>query len=376
MKIATFNIQNLFHRHKELNKIPAGKCALQWINEMDSLIRKQVKEPRDIDRIKELSFLIGFENLDRSNYAIMRKKGGELFFQRKPSSLELKADHLTDWKGWTEIKTLPIDPVSIQNKARVIAEVNSDILLLQEVEDRSSLLQFNRDFLPCFNGVPYRELVVLQGNDERGLEMALLTNNGYYLRGIETFSNDYEENENLLFDKNLMQYQIITPSQNKIWIIVVHFQDQKSLDKEMDDNKRYKQAARVADLYHKLREEGHENVVVAGTFNAVSYCHSLSPLLQNTDLKDISKHSSFEVVADNGSDAGYYRMGAYRKGVNIKQLDYLLLSPALFNKVKKSGLNRRALWPEVRPQWNIYSTIKKAENAASEHPVIWGEIGV
>lgn len=374
MKIATYNIQNLFHRHKDLKKTSSGKCALQWINEMDNLMRKQVKDPRDIDRIKELSFLLGFESIDRTTYAIMRRRGGELFFQGKPSSLEMKADHLTDWKGWTEIKTLPIEPVSVQNKARVIAEVNPDILLLQEVEDRSSLSQFNNDLLPWFNAVPYRELVVLQGNDERGLEMALLTKNGYYLRGIDTFSNEYEEDENVLFDKNLLQYQILTPSQQIIYIIVVHFQDQKSLDKELDDNKRYKQATRVADLYQQLKEKGHQNIIVAGTFNAVSYCHSLSPLLHNTDLKDISRHPTFEVAMDDGKDAGYYRMGAYKKGVNIRQQDYLLLSPTLFRLVKSSGLNRKAVWPEMRPQWSIYNTIQKAEQAASEHPVIFAEL--
>ena len=376
MKIATYNIQNLFHRHKELNKIPSGKCALQWIKEMDNLIRKQDKNPRDIERIKDLSFLIGFENFDQTTYAIMRKRGGDLFFQGKTSSLEMKANHLTDWKGWTEIKTLPIDQVSIQNKARVIAEVNPDILLLQEVEDRNSLCEFNIELLPGFNGVPYRELVVLQGNDEKGREMALLTKNGYYLKGIETFANEYEDDGNLLFDKNLLQYQIITPSQNLIWIIVAQFQDLMSLDKEAADNKRYKQATRVADLYNQLKGEGKENIIVAGTFNAVSYCHSLSPLLQQTDLNDISRHSSFEVAADNGNDAGYYRMGAYKKGVNIKQLDYLLLSPALFKWVKSGGLNRRAVWPKIRPQWSIYPTIQNAENAASEHPVIWVELDI
>lgn len=376
MKIASYNIQNLFHRHNDFNTITAGKCALQWIDEMDSLIRKPFKEPRDIDRIKELCFLIGFENIDKSKYAVMRKRGGALYFQGRSSSLEMKASSMTDWKGWAEIKTLPIDHSAVQNKARVIAEVNPDILLLQEVEDRSSLSQFNTELLPGFNAVPFREVVVLQGNDDRGQEMALMTKNGYYIRGVETFADEYEQGVNPLFDKNLLKYKIITPSENIIWFIMVHLQSSINYEKESSDNMRYKQATRVAELYLKMKEEGQENIVVAGTLNAVSYCHSLSPILQNTDLKDISRHPTFEVVADNGSDAEYYRMGAYRKGVNIKQLDYLLFSPALFKKIKKSGLNRRAVWPEVRPQWNFYSTIKKAENAASEHPVIWGDIDI
>lgn len=373
MKIATFNIQNLFHRHKDLIRMTASKCLFNWIDEMDQLIRKQKKDARDLARIKELSFLIGFENLDKTSYAIMRKKGGELFFQGRPSSLEMRANHLTDWRGWTEIKTHPIDPDATQNKARVIAEVNPDILLLQEVEDKSSLSQFNQDFFPAFDYTPYRELLVLQGNDEKGQEVALMTRKDFHIQEVETFSNEFGNNGKLLFDKNLLKYRIKPPSEIVIWLLGMHLHPQ-GMDKEFSDNIRFKQATRVADLYEQLRNEGQDNIAVAGTFNAVSYCHSLSPLLQKTDLKDISRHHLFKVAKDNGEDAGYYRMGAYNRGVNIKQMDYLLLSPTLFHKIKNCGMNRKAVWPEKRPQWKIYNTVNSSSAAASEHPVIWFEI--
>lgn len=373
MKIATFNIQNLFHRHKDLIKRPAVKNVLEWIKEMDFLMRKPVKEVRDIDRIKELSFLLGFENKDRTSYAVMRKKEGELYFRGSLSSVELKANYLTQWRGWTEIKTIPIDPVAIQHKARVIAEVNPDILLLQEVEDRSSLSQFNKDILPSFNTIPYREVLVVQGNDEKGQEFGLMTKNGYQIGLVENFSNEYDQDDNLLFDKNLIQYQIITPSKNIVWLIAVHFKNQEG-EKEISDYIRFRQASRVADLYLKLREEGRNNIIIAGSLNAVSYCYSLSSLLQKTDLKDISRHSSFKVARDNGEDAGYFRMGGYKMGVNIKQTDYLLFSPELFKKIKNCGLNRKAVWPDKRPQWNTYASLQNSSQAASSHPVIFAEI--
>jgi hypothetical protein len=61
-------------------------------------------------------------------------------------------------------------------------------------------------------------------------------------------------------------------------------------------------------------------------------------------------------------------------GVNIKQEDYLLLSPALFSNVKNSGLNRKGVWPEKRPKWGIYSTIRNKEQAASGHPGVWMQV--
>jgi len=115
---------------------------------------------------------------------------------------------------------------------------------------------------------------------------------------------------------------------------------------------------------------------VAGTLNAVPYCFSLAPLLQKTDLKDVSKHPDFNVAGEKEKDAGYLGIKAYRMGLNIKQMDYILLSPEMFSRVKNSGLNRKALWPKKASQWPVYNTIKTEKQAASEHAVVWGEIEI
>ena len=99
MKIATFNIQSLFHRDKSLVNIQAGNAVINWLNEMDHLMRKYTKTSNDLDRIKDLSFLLGFEKVSRKSYAVMRRRGGELFFRGCHSSVEIKANSLTDWNG-------------------------------------------------------------------------------------------------------------------------------------------------------------------------------------------------------------------------------------------------------------------------------------
>jgi len=117
-------------------------------------------------------------------------------------------------------------------------------------------------------------------------------------------------------------------------------------------------------------------VVVAGTLNAVSYCFSLAPLFQKTDLKELSKHPGFNVAVEKEKDAGNFHRGAFVMGLNIKQRDYLLLSPEMFRRVKNSGLNRSAIWPAIASRWPVYDTIKNKKQAASEHPVVWGEIEI
>jgi hypothetical protein len=375
MKIATYNIQNLFHRDKSFIKLSAGRSFLNWANEMDFLMRKLLKSSNDLDRIKELSFLLGFENIKRESYAVMRKLGGNLYLRSCNSSLENKASSLSEWNGWIPVQNLPINPVATGNKARVIAEVNADILLLQEIEDRGALAEFNMKLLPGYNMVPYRDLLVLQGNEDRGRELAVLTKNGYKIEKIRSFMDERTVEGELLFDSNLLQYKISTPSKNIFWMVAVHFVD-TGRDTESAVNMRLLQTSRVAEIYQEMREQGKENIIIAGTLNEVCYSHYLSPLLQKTDLKDITKHQEFNVDIDLGIDADYYRMGAYRKGVNIKQKDYMLLSPEMFKRATKGGLNRKAVWPDKTGKWTVYNTTESKEQEASENPVIWSEIDI
>jgi len=144
---------------------------------------------------------------------------------------------------------------------------------------------------------------------------------------------DFDDIAKPIFDKNLVKYEITTPSKNKICLLAVHLQEQGK-DKENCDTLRFRQAHRVAEIYRQLRDQGQEYVIVAGTLNAVPYCFSLAPLLQKTDLKNVSKHPDFNVAGEKEKDVGYLHMNTYRMGLNIKQRDYLLLSPEMLGGLK------------------------------------------
>lgn len=369
MKIATFNIQNLFHRDKSLLDKPFGKMLTDWIKELDTLMRKSGNTIPEQDRIRELSFLIGFEKTSPRPYAILRRKAGFLYMKGVHHSTETKASHLTDWNGWIELQTIPIRPSATDNKAQVIADVNADILLLHEVEDRASLEEFNQYVLPKFDCKSYAQSFVVQSNDMKGLETAILLRDDYKLNTIKThliggYSDQFQ---------HLIEYEITTPKSKKLWLLGIYLANQDT-DTKTSDVIRKSQMRNIAKIYEVLISEGKTNIVIAGTFNAPSYCDSLSPLLQKTEVKDITKHLSFEVDCDEGDDATYFRLGAYRLGVNIMQKDYVLLSPALFKLMTDSGLNRKAVWPKKRPKWAVYKTVTSKINAASEHPVVWGKI--
>ena len=139
MKIASFNIQNLFHRDKSLLVKFMGKNITDWTEELDHLMKHGEKGPNDYDRIRELSFLLGFERNITQNFGVLRRRNGELYLKQGSVLHQPKAAEHTLWQGWMPIHTTPISKKAVQHKAMVIAQANPDILLLQEVEDKASL---------------------------------------------------------------------------------------------------------------------------------------------------------------------------------------------------------------------------------------------
>lgn len=375
MKIATFNIQNLFHRDRCFLEKQFNKNREEWEMEVDQLLEKPIKSIQDNDRIRELACLVGMDKCNQLPYAVLRRKAGFLFLKGKNYSKELKASELTDWNGWVALQNHPIDPIAVENKARVIADVNPDILVLQEIEDRASLEEFNDEFLSRFGSKPFQKTCVMQGNSKRSQEIGILTRKGYEIQSVRSHVYYLNFPGEIVFDKDLMEYEILTARGNSLWILATHLQEQTE-DKEHSDAIRKAQAEKIAEVYNYLYSEGKKHIAVVGTLNSASYCNSLSPLLLQTNLKDITKHLSFNVDFDKGKDAEYYSLGAYRMGVNIKQKDYLLLSPELFDKVKSSGLNRKGIWAEKRPIWSVYPSMENKTQSASEHPAIWVRLSI
>ncbi|WP_026809912.1 endonuclease/exonuclease/phosphatase family protein [Arenibacter latericius] len=375
MKIATFNIQNLFHRDRSNSKKAFGKCMSDWVKELDDLLIKNTQNSSNSDRIQELTFLLGFDKTFHQPYAVMRRRAGFLFLKGKNYSKELAANEITDWNGWVSLQTVPIQRLTTVNKAKVIADMDPDILLLQEVEDRGSLEEFNEEFLPEMGCSPFDQIFVVQGNDYRGQEMAIMTKRGFELKAIRSHVHDRDRLGNPLFKKDLLEYEVKNPSGTTCHIISAYFQE-RTTDINSTDLVRKAQAIKTAEIYYNLQEDGKQNIAIVGTLNNVPYSDCLSPLLRETDLQDITKHASFNVDIDQGKDATYFRMGAYRMGVNIKQKDYLLLSPELYKKVNVCGLNRKALWPAMKPMWSVYSTVYDKTLQASEHPALWADIRI
>ncbi|MBW8244267.1 hypothetical protein K1F50_15770 [Muricauda oceani] len=367
MKIATYNIQNLFHRHKSLWENTLSHNVKQWVAELDDLMLRADKSPNDIDRVRELSFLLGFEQVDMHRYGTLRTRNGELYLKQGVQGGEPKAGTSSLWNGWLPIHTRPVPKQSQNHKARTILDVGADILLLQEVEDLYSLVSFHQTYLQQTHMLDDVEIHVFEGNEGKGRGFGIVLYGGHHLRGLVTHRYLRNSQGGLLFPLNCQEYHITSDTHGTMVLICAQF------SKESEQFRR-EQAHALARIYGNLRSEGHQSIMVSGTFYDPSFANTLAPLLRETDLQSVSRHPRFVSDTDLGNHAHYHSMTAYRKGINLKQQDYLLVSPPLWERSIGAGLHRKGIWPDNHGKWPIYPTLQKRAHAASEHPLLWAEI--
>jgi Endonuclease/Exonuclease/phosphatase family len=117
-----------------------------------------------------------------------------------------------------------------------------------------------------------------------------------------------------------------------------------------------------------LRQGGASNVAVIGDFNDTPDSDPLASLIQSTDLKDITTHQNF-------NDGG--RPGTFGNGTASNKIDYILLSPALFQKTTGGEIFRMGVWGGKNGTlFPHFPEITKAIEAASDHAAIVAEINL
>jgi exonuclease III len=146
-----------------------------------------------------------------------------------------------------------------------------------------------------------------------------------------------------------------------------HFKSKFGGNNTASQDKRKEQSKRTAAIYQRLISEGHLNVVVLGDLNDTPDSKDLKLLLSGTDLKDVSDHPSF----DTGEFPG---KGTFGLGNDKDKIDYILLSPALFQRVTACGLFRKGAWPGKRPRWTVYDELETEAHVASDHHLVWCDI--
>lgn len=373
MKIAAFNVENLFDRAQAFNQPDeTARQVLADLAELNGLFGFENYTDRRKERMIELLWALGLERSDQGHGLVLLRQIRERAVKRGAAGLEIVADGRADWIGWAEAKRAPVNEVAVFNTGRVIKEVDADVLAVVEAENRVALKMFSDSVLGQVGGTPYDNVMVIDGNDDRGIDVGLMTRREFAIGDMRSHISDRDDDDNIIFSRDCPEYAVETPL-GRVWFLPNHFKSKFGGNNADSRRRRTAQSGRTAEIYGELRAAGEDLVVVLGDFNDTSDSEELRPLLSDTDLTDVSEFPDFDAPAfDSQRHPG---KGTFGLGNDNDKIDYLLLSPALFGRVTAAGLFRKGAWPGSRPKrWEVFDELTSKVHVASDHHVIWAEI--
>jgi len=380
-RIAAFNVENLFARAKALNaatpeahgQILDAHAALNRLIDLETYTGGVKAEM--LGHLETLGLLAA----DTAEFARLRRIRGRLIRRPRGGEPEIVAGGRADWVGWCDLVVEPVNAVAMENTARVIKEVGADILAVVEAESRPVLAAFQDSMLASVGVAAadaYRHVMLIDGNDRRGIDVSLATRAGYPIGGILSHVDDLGPDGEPVFSRDCPEYTVTTPSAATLVVLPNHLKSKFGGNDRRSRDKRRLQAETVAAIYRRLRSEGQDNVVVLGDLNDTPDSAELAPLLQATDLGDVALHPGFTEVEFRAARGGR-GLGTFGLGNDSDRIDYILLSPALFARVSRGGLCRKGAWPGSRPaRWQVFPQLKEPVHAASDHHAIWVDIDI
>ena len=369
MKLASFNVENLFMRARALGGpgfSEEGRTILKAQADINAILGKDKYTKTDKTKIIDLLATLGLKKSDESKFAILRQNRGHLVKRPQSGPIQIVADGRDDWIGWVDLQLEQVNEKATRNTARVMKEVDADVLGVVEAENRPALVRFCKDVMPAVEATPYDHIMLIDGNDDRGIDVGLMTRKKFEIVSIASHVDD-EDDDGLIFSRDCAQFEIKTAAGNSLIVLANHFKSKGFGSQATSNAKRKRQAARTATIYRQLRQN-HDFIAVIGDFNDTPDSDPISPLFHQTGLKDISELNGFD-------DGG--RPGTFRNCTASNKIDYILLSPALFEKATAGGIYRMGVWGGTNGTlFPHFPEIEKEVEAASDHAAIWAELDI
>lgn len=367
MRIATFNVENLFERPiiMNLDDQKLGKKVLADHARLNELISNETYSQANKDEM--LKIMSGYKGLisnEESKYLHLRVVRGPFLKQTKPP--QIQAEGRGAWIGWFELVTDTVKEIATENTARVIHELKADIVCVVEAEDRIALKHFNETAMPKVGDKPFEHVMLIDGNDSRGIDVGILVRTPYAIKQIASHVDD-RDSTGVIFSRDCAEYLITGESGEQVLLLVNHFKSKGYGSQESSDLKRKRQAERVREIYEQRLKEGFKYIAIAGDFNDTPKSEALAPLLNN-GLIDVMAHPNF---------VGDKLPGTYGTGAKSGKFDYILMSPELSAKVVTGDIERRGVWGGTKgTAFPHFPEVKKAIDAASDHAALWVEVSV
>jgi endonuclease/exonuclease/phosphatase family metal-dependent hydrolase len=361
LRIGTYNVNNLFRRASVMQLEGFSTVAADVLADIQKL-NQLLENDSYADPVgKEIVKIISKYELDstkKDKWFIINEIRNKLFTVSQ-NVVKLVAKGRKSWVGWLELQYEIVDEASIENTGRVIKAVGADVLCLVEVEDRTALDKFNNIILKRLK-TRYDHNLLIDGNDARGIDVGLFSK--FAIHSVRSHIDDSYMSSGKsykIFSRDCPEYEVILPNGQTLWMLCNHFKSKGYGSQTSNDAKRKRQANRVRDILQRF-DLTTDLVVVAGDFNDTPGREPLKNLLKTPDLFDVLSSPIFTGERWTYQD---------KQG----QIDYVLVSKALFDKLQDAGIERRGIF---RPDIEHFPEVTDKTNQASDHASVWAEFNI
>jgi endonuclease/exonuclease/phosphatase family metal-dependent hydrolase len=210
--------------------------------------------------------------------------------------------------------------------------------------------------------------MLIDGNDDRGIDVGLMTKNEYNIVRMLSHVDD-KDHIGTIFSRDCPEYEIETPQSKRLLLMINHFKSKGYGDPVKSAEKRLRQSRRVREVYEERITSGYEYIAIAGDLNETPDQNPMDPLLRDgSTLTDVMSHPKFQ---------GDGRPGTWGNGAKSGKLDYILMSPKLSDKVVKGGIERKGVWGGKNGDlFPHLPSIESGPDAASDHAALWVDLDV
>lgn len=292
----------------------------------------------------------------------------ENLFLRYKFDKNVKPEKFADGNGRiTDLgSSIAFDPITDQqrkNTAQVILANNPDTICLQEIENITTLKQFNQKYLKG----KYRYSMLIDADDPRQIDVGILSK--YEMAEVWTHMFD-KDKTGKIFSRDCLETTVLDKKGAPLLTLFVNHLKSKVGKPEDTAAKRLRQATRVSEIISERygRSAGDAPFVIAGDFNDTPDSECLEPLIDQPWAENI-------VTRLPADERWTYSMSKNKK----EQIDYLLLSKSLAenNPEVKPVIERRGLRDKVTAYTGPrFPGIGPDGTEASDHCALFVELDI
>ncbi len=231
-----------------------------------------------------------------------------------------------------------------------------DILCLQEVENMDAIRAFNENYLKSY----YQYSLLIDGYDPRNIDVGVLST--FPIKDIRSHI-DETKNGKRIFSRDCLEVTFILHGGEKLTLFVNHLKSKLVIKKKNESNAKYHvriseshgqrklQAKTVSEQIEDRFKGEHDSALyaVVGDFNDTPYSPYIKPLIESPYLSNVIQEYRAE------DDAWTY---FWRDKNRVSQIDFILVSKALAQRIKKEVQNDEKKKPHIERRGLSYKAGK------------------